>query len=118
MSEFNFSVVLAQATDKGLAVSFDGTLCESGADSFAGITQESGSTGDRVACATLGSEIYFMNGGSAVVAGQPLQAATGGVLSGSAVADGAIVLGYAQYAADASEPSRCRIIGPESVRVP
>jgi len=118
MSEFNFSVTLAQATGKGLAVSYDGTLCESGADTFAGITISSGSNGDIVAVGTLGSEIYFINGASAVTAGQPLLAAAGGVLSGSAVADGAIVLAYAQYACDASEPGRCRVIGPESVRVP
>jgi hypothetical protein len=118
MSEFKFSVTLAQDYGKGLAISYDGTPCEGPADSFAGITMSSGSAGDLVAVADLGSEIYFVNGGSAVTAGQPLLAGTGGVLSGSAVADGALVLGYAQYACDASEPGRCRIIGPESVRVP
>ena len=78
MSEFNFSVTLAQATGKGLAVSYDGTLCESGADTFAGITISSGSNGDIVAVGTLGSELYFINCASAVTAGQPLQAAAGG----------------------------------------
>jgi len=116
--EFTYSVTLAQATGKGLAVSYDGTLCESGADLFAGITAVSGASGDVVTVYCGGSLIPAVNGGSAVTAGQPVKAATGGVLSGSAVADGDIVLGYAQTAAAAGDTVRLLLNGPESVSVP
>ena len=116
--EFTYSVTLAQATGKGLAVSHDGTLCESGADSFAGITAVSGASGDVVTVYCMGSLIPCVNGGSAVVAGQPVKPATGGVVSGSAVADGDLVLGFAQTAAAAGDTVRILVNGPESIRVP
>ena len=116
--EFTYSVTLAQATGKGLAVSHDGTLCESNADSFAGITRVSGSSGEVVTLFCGGSLIPCVNGSSAVVAGQPVKAATGGVLSGSAVADGDLILGFAQTAAAAGDTVRVLINGPESFRVP
>lgn len=116
--EFTYSVTLAQATGKGRAVSHDGTLCEGIADSFAGITAVSGAAGDLVTLYCGGSLIPCVNGGSAVVAGAPVKAATGGVVSGSAVADGDVILGYAQTAAAAGDTVRVLINGPESVRVP
>jgi len=115
---FTFSVTLAQATDKGLCISYDGTLCEAGTDSFAGVTAVSGASGDLVTVYTMGSEVPCKNGTSAVVAGQPVKAATGGVMSGSAVADGDVILGYAQYPAASGDSLRIFLIGPESVSVP
>ena len=116
--EFTYSVTLGQDTGKGLAVSHDGTLCESGADTFAGITAVSGASGDVVTVYCMGSLIPAVNGGSAVVAGQPVKAATGGVVSGSAIADGDAVLGFAQTAAAAGDTVRLLVNGPESIRVP
>ena len=116
--EFTYSVTLAQATGRGLAVSHDGTLCEGIADPFAGITAVSGASGDVVTVYCMGSLIPAVNGGSAVVAGQPVKAATGGVVSGSAVADGDIILGFAQTAAAAGDTVRLLLNGPESVSAP
>jgi hypothetical protein len=116
--EFTYSVTLAQATGKGRAVSHDGTLCEGIGDTFAGITAVSGASGDLVTVYCMGSLIPCVNGGSAVVAGQPVKAATGGVVSGSAVANGDIILGFAQTAAAAGDTVRVLINGPESVSVP
>ena len=116
--EFTYSVTLAQATGKGRAVSHDGTLCEGPSDTFAGITAVSGASGDLVTVYCMGSLIPCVNGGSAIAVGAPVQSATGGVISGSAVADGDRILGFAQTAAAAGDTVRVLINGPESVRVP
>ena len=116
--EFTYSVTLAQATGKGRAVSHDGTLCESINDTFAGITVVSGASGGVVTLYCMGSLIPCVNGGSAIVAGSPVKAGTGGVVSGSVVAGGDLILGFAQTSAGAGDTVRVLINGPESVRVP
>jgi hypothetical protein len=117
--EFTYSVTLAQATGKGRAVSHDGTLCEGIGDTFAGITAVSGASGDLVTLYCMGSLIPCVNGGSAVTAGATSKSRYRRCcFSGSAVADGDLILGFAQTAAAAGDTVRVLINGPESVRVP
>lgn len=95
---FTFSVQLAQATDKGIAVQYDGSLAEdSTTDSFAGITLGSGASGDYVAVAPAGSEVYAI-AGAAIAQGAPVEFTTDGKLATCPLTNGRMVVGFAQEA--------------------
>jgi hypothetical protein len=97
---FTFSVQLAQATDKGVAVQYDGTLAEDPtADTFAGITLGSGASGDYVAVAPAGSEVYAIAGAAIAAAGVPVEFGTDGKLVTSALTNGRMVVGFTQESA-------------------
>lgn len=111
---FTFSVQLAQATGKGIAVQHDGSLAEDPtADGFAGITLEAGASGDYVAVCPAGSEVEVL-ASAAIAAGAAIEFTTDGEAVTSALTNGRVVYGYAQEAASGDGDYIRAYVGPFS----
>jgi hypothetical protein len=103
------SVQLAQATGKGIAVSFDGSLAEDPtADAYAGVTLEAGETGDYVGCVAIGEEVLCKAAGTISV-GQALGFTTDGEVEASTVANAGVYIGTCSEAASAGDMFRARL---------